>query len=558
MTKIRNFWETLTIKNKIRVFTGSVVAAILLAVMFVAWLVKLFMVDFNDIMEDNSRGGEIVAAINAEIEAFDQYVHSSDSSSVEGWDAIVAETRKQIYSVPLDYRSLGDERFARLQALRTAYEEYSRSRNQVLADFQADKLYVDKLYDVYSMQEYLSAYAQKYVDVTMLQGNEGYNVLAPIVFSIPYLAAALGIVLFVAIVTISKSMDRNFSVPVLKLANASRNIASNNFFIDDVVVDNKDELGEMVSAFNKMKFATGEYIKALEEKREALDQLHAQEVETLEIEKQLETMNLELLKSQINPHFLFNTLNVIAGMANLEDAATTEQMIEALSSLFRYNLKNQEKEALLSQELKIAGDYMYLQKMRFGSRVEYEVQCDVDEEKTMVPTFTFQPLIENAMIHGISPKVEGGRISVHVFAEDDILKITVADTGVGIAKDVLQAIRQQLDMGRGESAANRLRETEGEHAGENGDRSFGNVDGKPQDEGDSEILRDADGKPQSMDPSNPIERPAPPDGKVGIGLGNISRRIKAMYPDSHLSIDSVQGEGTTITISIPLTREGGT
>ena len=91
--------------------------------------------------------------------------------------------------------------------------------------------------------------------------------------------------------------------------------------------------------------------------------------------------------------FLFNTLNVIAGMANLEDAPTTEQMIEALSSLFRYNLKNQEKEALLFQELKIAGDYMYLQKMRFGSRVEYEVNCEVDEKTTVVPTFTFQPLL---------------------------------------------------------------------------------------------------------------------------------------------------------------------
>ena len=556
MTKIRNFWETLTIKNKLRVFTGSVGAAILLAVMFVAWLVKLFMVDFNDIMEDNSRGGEIVAAINAEIEAFDRYVHSSDSSSVEGWDAIAAQTRKQIYSVPLDYRSLGDERFARLQALRTAYEEYSRSRNQVLADFQADKLYVDKLYDVYSMQEYLAAYAQKYVDVTMLQGNEGYSVLAPIVFSIPYLAAALGVVLFVAVVTISKSVDRNISVPVLKLANASRNIAANNFFIDDVVVDNKDELGEMVTAFNKMKFATGEYIKALEEKREALDQLHAQEVENLEIEKQLETMNLELLKSQINPHFLFNTLNVIAGMANLEDAATTEQMIEALSSLFRYNLKNQEKEALLSQELKIAGDYMYLQKMRFGSRVEYEVQCDVDEEKTMVPTFTFQPLIENAMIHGISPKVEGGRISVHVFAKDDRLMITVADTGVGIDKDVLQAIRQQLDIGHGKTGDKTSENFDRKPDGENVSDKSGDLDRKPEDDNGKDILGEPDSKPEGEASVDLGERTDSSDGKVGIGLGNINRRIKAMYPDSCLSIDSVLGEGTTITISIPLTREG--
>ncbi len=495
MDKIRNFWDTLTIKNKIRTFTISVLATILLAILFVAWIVKLFMVDFNDIMEDNAKGGEIVTAINAEIEAFDTYVRTSDPSGFSGWESIAQSTKKEIYSVPLDYSKLGDERFARLQALRTAYEEYARSRNQVLADYKEDKMHVDQLYDVYSMQSYLSAYAQKYMDVTMLEGNLDYSELAPIVFSVPFLAAALGVVLFVTVLTISRMLDNTFSVPVLKLANASRNIASNNFFIDDVVVDNKDELGEMVTAFNKMKFATGEYIKALEEKREALDKLHAQEVETLEIEKQLETMNLELLKSQINPHFLFNTLNVIAGMANLEDAATTEQMIEALSSLFRYNLKNQEKEALLSQELKIAGDYMYLQKMRFGSRVEYEVNCEVDEEKTVVPTFTFQPLIENAMIHGISPKVEGGKITVHVYSKENRLFITISDTGTGIDEERLKAIRKQLD-----------------------DRQDTLVD----------------------------------EDIVGIGLGNINRRIKAMYPDGSIYLDSRAGEGTTIAINIPL------
>lgn len=494
MEKIRNFWDTLTIKNKIRTFTISVVAAIILAVFFVAWLVKIFMFDFNDIMEDNSRGGEIVTAINAEIYAFDSYIHSSDPGAVKDWEKVSSQTRKKIYAVPLDYHKLGDERFARLQALRTAYEVYSLRRNQLLADFQADKLVIDKLYDVYGMQEYLSSYAQKYVDETMLEGNRDYRELAPVVFGIPYLAAAIGIILFLAVLTVSRMLDQTFSVPVLKLANASRNIASNNFFIDDVVVDNKDELGEMVAAFNKMKFATGEYIKALEEKREALDQLHAQEVETLEIEKQLETMNLELLKSQINPHFLFNTLNVIAGMANLEDAATTEQMIEALSSLFRYNLKNQEKEALLSQELKIAGDYMYLQKMRFGSRVEYEVNCEVDEQATVVPTFTFQPLLENAMIHGISPKVEGGRITVDIQNMDGRLVIKIADTGAGISPDRLGIIRTQLD-----------------------DREDTLVD----------------------------------EDVVGIGLGNINRRIRAMYPDSRLEIDSIEGEGTAITISIP-------
>ncbi len=468
--------------------------AIAAALLFDVWIVKLFVIDFNDIMEDNSRGGEIVTAISREVESFDEYIRNTGEVDDETWEKNVKATRDAIYAVPLDYQHLGDNRYAQLFALRSAYEVYCSFRNQVVTDFHAENIYVDKLYDVYSMQQYLSVYAQRFVDSTMLEGNADYRQLLPVVTRVPFIAAILSVVVFVAILQISNILNESVTKPVLKLANASRKIAANDFFVEDVEVDNKDELGDMVAAFNKMKYATGEYIKAMEEKREALDQLHVQELENLEIEKQLETMNLELLKSQINPHFLFNTLNVIAGTANLEGAATTEQMIEALSSLFRYNLKTQAKEALLSQELKISGDYMYLQKMRFGSRVEFDVKCEVDESRVIVPTFTFQPLLENAIIHGISPKVEGGKVSVWIRRSGDKLLIDVSDTGAGIKEDTLLNIRRQL-------------------------------------QGGEDTIIDAD--------------------VVGIGLGNVNRRIRGMYEDASLEIDSEIGEGTSIKICIP-------
>ena len=495
MKKVRTIWETLTIKNKIRVFTISAFVAITAALLFDVWVIELFVMEFNQIMEDNSTSGEIVTAINSEIEAFDGYIRDTGDIDNALWEKSKEATHKAIYSVPLNYAHLGDNRFAQLQALRSAYEVYCSYRNQVITDHNSESMYVSKLYDVYSMQKYLSEYAQRFVDSTMLEGNENYRKLLPVVFRVPFIIGGLSILLFILVVHVSQMLNRSVTQPVLKLAHASRRIAGNDFFIDDVVVDNKDELGDMVAAFNKMKFATGEYIKAMEEKREALDQLHVQEMENLEIEKQLETMNLELLKSQINPHFLFNTLNVIAGTANLEGAQTTEQMTEALSSLFRYNLKTQAKEALLSQELKIARDYMYLQKMRFGARVEFEINCEVDENRFIVPTFTFQPLLENAVIHGISPKVEGGKVTIWIRSQDDRLLIDVSDTGAGMDCEKLEKIRKQLQVGE-------------------------------------DTIIDAD--------------------IVGIGLGNVSRRIKAMYDGGSLDINSKEKEGTTIKISIPL------
>ena len=143
----------------------------------------------------------------------------------------------------------------------------------------------------------------------------------------------------------------------------------------------------------------------------------------------------------------------------------------------------------LSLELKVADDYMYLQKMRFGDRVTYSVDCKVSADDVMVPTFTLQPIIENCIIHGITPKLEGGSVSVEVDKKDDKLLIAIIDTGVGIDEETLKEIRESL-------------------GGKN-------------------------------------------SNTVGIGMGNIYRRIKAMYSDADMQIDSYEGKGTTITIILP-------
>ena len=115
------------------------------------------------------------------------------------------------------------------------------------------------------------------------------------------------------------------------------------------------------------------------------------------------------LQSQVNPHFLFNTLNTISRTAMFENAEKTVKLTRTLANLFRYRLRQKSVIVPLSQELHIVGEYVYLQKVRFGDRLEY-VEIVSDECKTVpVPILLFQPLVENAIIHGIEPKVKGGK-----------------------------------------------------------------------------------------------------------------------------------------------------
>lgn len=349
--------------------------------------------------------------------------------------------------------------------------------------------YIKQLYKVYDMQIYLHDYARTLMRYSLDDGRSVYLRKVRSLRKLPLGVMLGGIILFSVMISLSGVMNKTLIMPIMKLVHFSKEIASNNFFIDDVSVDNQDELGELVSAFNKMKYATGQYISTMEERRKMMDLLHKEEIEKMEAEKNLETANLELLKSQINPHFLFNTLNVIAGMAKLEDADTTEKMIKALSTIFRYNLKTPQSEVVLEQELQVVKDYMYLQQMRFGSRIQYQINCKVDEKQILVPTFCFQPIIENAIIHGISKKEEGGKIYIDVKKYRDNIVIRIANTGIGMTKVELENLRSAINQGI--------------------------------------------------------------DGTVGIGLGNIYKRIKRMYLGGEVILLSRKHKGTIIKIIIP-------
>ena len=145
--------------------------------------------------------------------------------------------------------------------------------------------YVSRLYEVYDMQKYLGQYAGILMNCTIEEGDISYQKKVPTLVGVPMVVIFAGLLLLFGIAEMASLMKETIMSPIFKLVRASQKIAANDFFIEDVKVDNKDELGELVHAFNKMKYATGEYIQALEEKRKTLDLLHEEELEKLETEK---------------------------------------------------------------------------------------------------------------------------------------------------------------------------------------------------------------------------------------------------------------------------------
>ena len=157
--------------------------------------------------------------------------------------------------------------------------------------------------------------------------------------------------------------------------------------------------------------------------------------------KQIE---LAALQSQINPHFLYNTLDTIRGQALIDGNAEVAEMIKTLSSFFRYSISRKGAAVTLRDELENIQNYMKIQQYRFGDRFRLEV--DIDEPSVLdyyIPRLIFQPIAENAIVHGLKDTLRGGIISISVEAEDDLI-IMISDNGKGMSLDELDALNRRI------------------------------------------------------------------------------------------------------------------
>ena len=487
-----------SIRTKFNVILIVMFLSIIVAAGINIYIMILSLRKNGEILTQITQCQRVQEALNEEESQMRAYMMEQTAGSRQDYMEACTRTAAAIEQLPFSLDRIDEDRYARTWNLRNSYEHYAQLRDEVVDAWEKNNENVRQLYDVYDIQSYISTYAGNLTELAVNAASDAYDAQRPVIQSIPYLSILMAFVVLLALLTASRSLNTSIVEPIRKLSVFAAKIADKDFSEEDIYVPNQDEVGRLVASFNTMKHSTEESIKTLEENQKLSEQLHRDEMERARLENQLETTKLDLLQSQINPHFLFNTLGTIAGMAEIEDADGTRRMIQSLSNIFRYNLHTTDSFIALSNELNVCRDYLFLQKMRFGSRLNYsyEIAENVNPEEIMVPVFCLQPLIENAISHGIAKKEQGGEIVVRVTQEDDGVQIVVADTGVGIPQDKLQRMRRELKNGQTGT-------------------------------------------------------------DVHIGVGNIYRRIHSIYENGDMTVDSLEGKGTRVTLIIPCKDENG-
>lgn len=167
-----------------------------------------------------------------------------------------------------------------------------------------------------------------------------------------------------------------------------------------------------------------------------------------ELEKLLRESEYKALQAQVNPHFLFNSLNTIARLAYLEGAPKTETVVYSLADLLRNSLKNVDVISTINEEIRYIKEYILIQEVRFGDRIEFRLNIDEKVINAKIPNMVIQPLVENAIIHGLDSKAEGGILSISVIRAGNNLEIIIYDNGVGIPPDFLEVLNKHKHVSK--------------------------------------------------------------------------------------------------------------
>lgn len=285
----------------------------------------------------------------------------------------------------------------------------------------------------------------------------------------------IGIVLLFVAISVSFLVSNLATKRIRILSGAMQDVRQGNLETS-ISLNGNDELSDLAEDFNVM----------VADIKKLMHKVYQQQKE----ERQRE---LQVLQSQINPHFLYNTLDTLQWKALEHGAHELSDLIVSLSSFFRISLSKGKEFITLEKELEHVKNYLVIQQFRYRDILEYNIDCDTKLYKCSLPKILIQPLVENAIYHGIKPKLGSGAIRISVFEEDNILKIVVKDNGVGMNEEKLNQIKNNLDK---------------HYTGNN------------------------------------------------YGLYNVSRRIFLNYGENYgLDIDSEENTGTTVTVRLPKMME---
>ena len=432
----------------------------------------------NNITTANSISGRVKSNIDTEMwKIVSGKVEFSEGQQYEIIDNVDAEVRRMMVSTDSQRARVKLDQI--LRTLQTLREYVNEMGGQIAQNSTAaqNEAVLEKIHFATSVLEEV---VQNYVLYEVNRTEGQYEVMRESfarwqIFSVILIISAVGFAVVAA-----WSLSRSIYTPIKKLHDVTTTITKNDLQAL-MTSDNVDEITELGMSFNIM---IGKIKELLDSK--------------IKEQENLKKAELRALQAQINPHFLYNTLDTIIWMAESKRTDQVVQIVTALSSFFRISLSKGMDWITIGEEIERIKSYLTIQKMRYHDILDFKIEVDQAVAENTILKLILQPLVENALYHGIKNKRQGSTISVRARrkGENEVL-LEVEDDGIGFTIEKLTRLRAELE----------------------------------DDAGDIKM-------------------------ESGYGIGNVNNRIQLYYGKQYgLSIQSEYSTGTCVTLVIPAKME---
>ena len=437
--KKRRRWRDIPLATKMILAVGSIMVMMLVINMILYEHVNKTIRRMDTVYSSNVDLTDLSASLENVQQALYSYLSVKTSDSLENY-----------YRCEQDYRYLLENLSSQISSnptkllernIRQMSETYLSLTGEGVAAKRGRN--VEKYKEIYDQSQELYGYINSYIYQLNSQqfrnNSSSYQALREAlryleISSLVLMAVMMGIGALV-LFAITKGMIE----PLANLAEIAHLVGQGNFDVKMTKTDSLDEVGVVTRAFNTMVESLGEYVVRTKESMEKEQQMMEKE---LLMKNHLKEAQLKYLQSQINPHFLFNSLNAGVQLAMMEDAEKTCIFVEKMADFFRYNVKKGLEDASLGEELTAVENYIYILNVRFAGDIHFTKKVDESIMECRVPSMILQPLVENAVNHGIRNIDWEGKILLEITGLEDNILIRVKDNGKGMSEE---RIREVLD-----------------------------------------------------------------------------------------------------------------
>ena len=389
-------------------------------------------VEMEETYRENRHMNELLGAIEGVQRAMTEYLDSKSTDSLSDYYISEQKYSELASQLQTQISSKTDDRMERnISYMSSDYLkkvaltiEAKRGRNVEKYRIQYEE--ASRLY------EYIRSYIRSLNAEQFISNSIRYNSLSEDFRRFEFFAFVVMVVVFFASAFIIIRITRMLIYPLQALAKSADEVADGNLDAELPKISNNDETGRLTAAFSKMMVSIREYIERVRESMEKERQMQEKE---LMMETHLKDAQLKYLRAQINPHFLFNTLNAGAQLAMMEGADRTYEYVQTVADFFRYNVKKQDELVSIENEVDLVDNYIRILNVRFSGDIHYDRQTDKRLMKLKMPGMILQPIVENAVNHGIREMGDKGHIQLKVFKDEDRVYISVKDNGKGMSRE---------------------------------------------------------------------------------------------------------------------------